>query len=299
MSSVYDGVGDFFGTEKRTPLYGGAGYCQFISCCPETPDMYIPAVARISTGSRSTNETANTRLINYLLNHQHDSPFEFAWAHFKICVPIYVARQLMRHRTLSYNELSMRYTQADEKFHVPPLRLDAKTSGDETYNEQMSSRQITTQDIHDIAEESCRTSFNTYNLLLKRGVAKEVARVVLPVSTMTEIHVSGCLRNFLNFINLRTHESAQPEIAELAEAMLAHIGGWCPQITQAYIYYRIKSVKFNPLEIDILGGVGKINIDNETLAKLFHGRMTTKSLSEKRDFIKKIKTIFYTPQQTS
>jgi thymidylate synthase (FAD) len=182
-------------------------------------DQTIERAARVSYGgdkkTRTVEET--TGLLNYLMKHEHTSPFEHAVVQMYVKCPIFVARQWMRHRTWSYNEVSYRYKEAPLFAYYPEQwRLQ------HTDNKQMSEgvlpdlENIKRMDDYHHAVES---AYIEYQMTLNHGVSREMARMVLPVSTYTEFYATVDLHNLLHFLRLRMHEHAQYEIRVYAEVI--------------------------------------------------------------------------------
>lgn len=165
--------------------------------------------ARVSFGGSSKGEERDRKLIKYLLKNGHLSPFEHTVFQFHIKCPLFVARQWMRHRIASYNEISARYTEVKEEFYIPEaFRIQ------DLVNRQGS---IETKDLDQemllkIYKESINASYSAYKKLLEAGVAREMARAVLPVSQYTQFHWTINARSLLNYIDLRSDSHAQYEI---------------------------------------------------------------------------------------
>lgn len=179
-------------------------------------DHKIVAAARVSYGdSASKGDEADKRLLRYLLTNGHTSPFEQVNFTFLVKLPIFVARQWMRHRTWSYNEVSGRYTELPEDFYSPK-----QWRGQDTKNKQGSSGVVAyPHTVRALYEDVCEEMFSTYKMLLKDGVSRELARMVLPLSTYTEMYASVDLHNLLHFLKLRLDSHSQYEIRCYAEAM--------------------------------------------------------------------------------
>lgn len=199
-------------------------------------DDRLPArVARTSfnNASKERNEEQDARLTKYLVSHGHNTPLEFCQLRFYAKMPIFVARQWVRHRTASINEISLRYVDASEEFYTPaPMRMQKQSES----NKQGSSDEIVDN------EPYCRAVFSTaysnafrsYELLLEQGLSKELARAVLPLGTYTEWYWQTDLHNFLHFCKLRTDPHAQYEIRVYAEAMLAQAESIFPTVIAAW-----------------------------------------------------------------
>jgi thymidylate synthase (FAD) len=198
-----------------------------------TADVAISRSARVSylTGDKSKDE--DERLVKYLMEHCHTSPFESIEFKFEIKCPIFVERQLVRHRTASLNEASYRYSQAPNEFYFPELR------GQDQNNKQSSidfktKENVEADKIWKAMQTQVTMLHESYEKLLKLGVAREVARCALPVSLMTTISWKCDLKNLLHFLGLRTAPDAQQEIRDLANAMLTLIKPRVPVAIRAW-----------------------------------------------------------------
>ncbi|MDA8132585.1 MAG: FAD-dependent thymidylate synthase [Elusimicrobia bacterium] len=172
--------------------------------------------ARVSFGSVSKGEAQDKKLIAYLLEHGHLSPFEHSVFQFHIKCPIFVARQWMRHRIASYNEISARYTEVHDEFYFP-----SEFRGQDRSNRQGSlpSAALDQEKMKAIYDRAIKASYSAYKELLDAGAAREMARMVLPVAQYTQFYWSINARSLLNFINLRADSHAQWEIRRYAEAI--------------------------------------------------------------------------------
>ena len=178
-------------------------------------------------------EDEDAKLTSYLVRHRHTTPLEFCQIRFYHKMPIFVARQLVRHRTASINEVSYRYVQAAREFYVPVgERMQRKA---ET-NKQGSSSQIVDDPLgcNRLMVQSCNASFDAYEALLTKGLAPELARSVLPCGTYTEWYWQCDLHNTLHMLALRLDPHAQYEIRVYAEAMLALLRPVFPTIIDAW-----------------------------------------------------------------
>ena len=178
-------------------------------------DSSVVRAARVSFGQSTKGEEADKKLINYMMKHNHGTPFEHIVFTFHIRCPIFVARQWFRHRIGSFNEISGRYVELDTHFFVPKVFRQNKTS-----NHQASIEGDFTED----EIESMMTEWkytldiveSTYHSLLEKGMAREQARAILPLGTYTEFYWTVNLRSLFNFIRLRTAEDAQEEMRDYA-----------------------------------------------------------------------------------
>lgn len=183
------------------------------------------------------------KLIDYLWKNKHTSPFESCTITLEVKAPIFIFRQWHRHRTQSYNEVSARYTELPDEFYVPSIETIGKQS---TSNKQVrilseeedfidrSHQQIALSDYEDF----CKTAFDRYHRLLKVGWPRELARMVLPLSTYSRMYSTANLLNWFRFLTLRTHEHAQWEIQQYANAILQLIEQVVPVATQAWRTYK-------------------------------------------------------------
>jgi thymidylate synthase (FAD) len=167
------------------------------------------------------------KLIKYLLNNKHTSPFESVQFTFEVKAPIFVLRQWHRHRTWSYNEVSARYAELPEEYYVPELAQITTQSKD--------NKQMRTEEVHplaskfqltiDAANNSC---FEVYQSLIREGCPRELARSVLTTGTYSHMFASVDLHNLMHFLRLRLHAHAQYEIRVYAEALLELATAVCP-----------------------------------------------------------------------
>jgi len=183
-------------------------------------DQRILQAARVSTGSHpSKGEKQDRGLIRYLYKNKHTSPFEKVVLELHIKLPIFVARQWMRHRTQSYNEFSGRYSE----FHFQPYIPNSWREQGEK-NHQGSGKDLTPAEqawVKDNYQDQMKADETFYNQVIERGVTREMARFVIPVSQYTEFYTTINLWNLFHFLHLRLHEHAQHEIRVYAEAILS------------------------------------------------------------------------------
>mgnify|MGYP001961224549 CR=1 FL=1 len=209
-------------------------------------DLSVVNAARVSFGAEKNSvDEKDIKLIKYLMNHNHSSPFEHCAITFKFTVPLFIRSQHHRHRTWAYNEISRRYTDVDIKFYEPKrFRTQHET------NRQASKDQLIDPDLNNTpnrivpvpayrASEAVRVhntrSLGLYNDLISRGVCREQARGVLPQNLYTEYFGTVNLHNLLKFVSLRTHNGAQWEIQKVAQACLKIAKDFFPYSIDAYI----------------------------------------------------------------
>ncbi len=199
-------------------------------------DTAIVQAARVSYGEGSKGVKKDAKLIDYLMKHQHTSPFEMVELKWHCKMPIFVQRQWIRHRTANINEISGRYTEFDvnaagtNDYHHPNVLRQQSVSNKQgsypdsnLYNDNETVK-YTWDDSRDLIERL----YSNYHALVALGVAREQARSILPVSGYTEFYWKIDLHNFLKFIQLRTHSTAQLEIQLYAREMLRLMEKLCP-----------------------------------------------------------------------
>lgn len=204
-------------------------------------DQSVVEAARVSYRSPSKGEVEDRRLLDYLWKHRHTSPFEMVQIKFNIKMPIFVMRQFVRHRMQSLNEVSARYSQLPAEFYIPTRwrRQDTKnkqSSVDENffYGPGQVSDPFSHEDLSRDLRSFCGDAYKRYEWLLNMGVAREMARFVLPVNIYTEIYSSWDLRNLLHFFSLRDDPHAQWEHQQYGKAMKAICAELFPWIMEAY-----------------------------------------------------------------
>lgn len=188
-------------------------------------DLTVVNAARVSLNQHSdVMEEKDAGLVNFLMKNKHASPFEHCVASFLIEAPIFVAREWHRHRTQSFNEVSGRYTELKPKFYAPdydrPLIQVGKPGA---YRFEVAGDDMLNIDLYKEFRHSCQTAWNAYEFLLEKGVAKEVARMILPVNIYTGWYATGNLRNWMGFLALRTDGQAMYEIRQLAYQVEKHL----------------------------------------------------------------------------
>ena len=187
-------------------------------------DLDVVNKARASLDKAETEMTgANVKRVRFLVKNRHTSPFEHSSLTFYVETSVAIAAQWMRHRTLSYSQLSQRYTQrGDAEYYIPPasaIRRQVGKPGAYTFEndpELVEPVQSLMTMVYGLCQE-------TYIKLCEMGLAKEVARFVLPQGVDTRFYVTGSLKNWLDFLALRAHPEAQLEIRELAEVVEEHV----------------------------------------------------------------------------
>ena len=216
-------------------------------------DQRIVQSARVSYGEGTKTVSQDGALIDYLLRHQHTSPFEQVVMTFHVKMPIFVARQWVRHRTGRMNEVSGRYSIMKEEFYVPEADKVSPQSKD---NKQGRATEAfdseTANKIINQLEEGQKSAYENYSELLDSGLAREVARINLPLSLYTEFYWEMDLHNLFHFLKLRLDSHAQYEIRVYAEVMLEMCKKVAPMATESFINHQQNGVNFSGEEIEAL-----------------------------------------------
>lgn len=208
-------------------------------------DQRICESARISYRAPSKGDAQDKKLLVYLWKNKHTSPFEMAKITFNIKLPIFVMRQYVRHRMQNVNEVSARYTELPNEFYIPKeWRLQDtknKQGSIESHNwhpkiQYESGEVDATQDLI----RHCESSYYMYQQMLKTGISREMARMVLPINIYTEIYSTWDLNNLLKFLALRDNSHAQVEIQEYGKAMKSVAKELFPWTIEAYEKFKWK-----------------------------------------------------------
>ena len=219
-------------------------------------DSAIVQAARVSYGDGTKQVQDDRNLIRYLMRHEHTTPFEMCEVKFHIKLPIFVMRQLVRHRTASMNEYSARYSVLTDEFYIPELEQIQKQSTTNKQGREESAWGF--EEKRNVQHSFQRSFFNAYkeyeNLLGKddNGLARELARSVLPVGGYTELYWKANLKNFLHMARLRMDPHAQWEIQEFARAMYDLVKPLFPEACQAFEDYQQNSMRLSKMEIDLV-----------------------------------------------
>ena len=243
---------------KSRPILN-KGFIRLVDCMPRIIsseawhlkcDSAIVQAARVSFGQGLKDQTTDTKLIQYLLRHKHTSPFEMVKFKFHVKAPIFVQRQWFRHRMSNFNEISGRYTKLDPDFYIPSFvgkqsKLNKQASDTSNLLDDKTTKQMFDKYLGLAVDQ-----YRLYNDLISHGVAKETARICLPLNMYTEFYWCVDLHNFFNFIKLRMAAGAQPEIREYASKALNIIEDICPISTSAYKKYVEQGVSLTKDEID-------------------------------------------------
>ena len=215
-------------------------------------DDAIVQAARVSYGQGTSRVSQDRGLIRYLMRHRHTTPFEMVEFKFHCKIPIFVARQWVRHRTANINEYSLRYSEARDEFYTPdPEHIQFQSA----LNKQGRKGEVPAemkQKVLDYFNEISERSFAMYTELNEAGVARELARAILPVNLYTEWYWKNDLHNLLHFIGLRSDSHAQYEIRVFSDAMAESVKAVAPFAWEAYQDYVVKGMRFSRIEQSLL-----------------------------------------------
>jgi thymidylate synthase (FAD) len=227
-------------------------------------DAAIVQAARVSYGRGTKAVQNDAGLIKYLMRHRHTTPFEMCEIKYHIKLPIFVARQWIRHRTANVNEYSARYSILDKEFYIPaPDHLAAQAT-----NNRQGRGDILTGDeaarVLDLLREDAVRCFDHYQEMLNEddagnpvdpsrdGLARELARMNLPINTYTQWYWKTDLHNLLHFLSLRADPHAQYEIRAYADVMLDSVRRWVPIAADAFEEYRLGGASLSRSAIDVV-----------------------------------------------
>jgi thymidylate synthase (FAD) len=220
-------------------------------------DSAIVQAARVSYGKGTKKVTEDHGLINYLMRHRHSTPFEMCEIKFHIKLPIFVARQWIRHRTANVNEYSARYSILDKEFYIPRPEHLATQSKINNQGRGDVLDGIRAEKIMTLLKEDAVRAYTHYQEMLnetetgekindqEEGLARELARLNLPINFYTQWYWKIDLHNLMHFLSLRADSHAQYEIRIYAEAMLDILKKWVPATYQAFMDYRIGSAQLS------------------------------------------------------
>jgi len=220
-------------------------------------DGAVVQAARVSYGRGTRRVSEDRGLINYLMRHQHSTPFEMCEIKYHVKLPIFVARQWIRHRTANVNEYSARYSILDKEFYLPAADQLAAQS---TANRQGRGDVLEGDEaarVLDLLRDDAERCYRDYAWLLnedetgaardpgRRGLARELARMNLTLNTYTQWYWKVDLHNLMHFLALRADAHAQYEIRVYAEAMLDTLRAWVPLTCEAFMDYRMGGARLS------------------------------------------------------
>ncbi len=213
-------------------------------------DERIVQAARVSYGKGTKSVSEDKKLISYLLRNEHMSPFEQVVFTFHVKMPIFVARQWVRHRTARLNEISGRYSVMEDEFYVPGQGDIAFQSAS---NKQGRSEEEVPPEIRrkviELFRESYRDAYDRYERILGDNISREIARINLPLGLYTQMYWQMDLRNLLNFLKLRMDVHAQAEIREYAKTIADIVKVVTPYAWEAFEEHQLQSRRFSKSQV--------------------------------------------------
>ncbi|MDZ4756296.1 MAG: FAD-dependent thymidylate synthase [Phycisphaerae bacterium] len=228
----------------------------------KTADFAIVQSARVSYGQGTKQLSEDRGLVRYLMRHRHSTPFEMVEFKFHVAMPIFIARQWIRHRTANVNEYSARYSIVPDRFYRPSVdNIRAQSSA----NRQGGEAPVdvgTAEEFLSLLDQA-EKMYSKYLHLTEQGVARELARAALPVSVYTEWYWKCDLHNILHFLSLRMDPHAQIEIREYARAMYRLIQPIVPVACEAFEDYRLNAMQLTGLEIEAVRSGTPLNTTNK------------------------------------
>jgi len=220
-------------------------------------DSSIVQSARVSYGKGTKKVSTDSGLIKYLMRHRHSTPFEMCEIKYHVKLPIFIARQWIRHRTANVNEYSARYSILDKEFYMPSKNHLAaqSTSNRQGRGDLINGKQA--DEILNILKKDAEQTYDNYELMLNerfdgstinennKGLARELARMNLTLNTYTQWYWKTDLLNLLNFLSLRADSHAQYEIRAYADVMVNTLKKWVPITFDAFMDYRVGGMELS------------------------------------------------------
>ncbi len=216
-------------------------------------DDSIVEAARVSYGHGTKKRREDRGLIRYLMRHQHTTPFEMVEFKFHVKLPIFIARQWIRHRTANVNEYSGRYSVMEDDFYVPrPEDIKQQSTTNRQGREEAEVDPAVRESFLAFLNTSNRHLYDEYLKAIDAGVARELARINLPLSLYTQWYWKIDLHNLFHFLKLRLDEHAQAEIREYAKAMSHFVKQVVPVAWEAFEDYQLNAQQFSAVELKLL-----------------------------------------------
>lgn len=281
------------------------GYIGLVDCMPRISDENMKAdaaivqAARVSYGHGTKTVSNDKALIEFLLRHSHTSPFEMVEFKFHLKMPLFIARQWIRHRTASLNEVSARYSIVQDEFYIPEeVGTQSKTNKQCTDFKNDPDIQSNVQNTF---ESTVKDVYSTYEGLLDSGISREISRMVLPLNMYTEFYWKIDLHNLFHFLKCRMHNHAQLEIRQYACIIFEMVKEIAPLASQAFEKYVLNAKYFSQYEVDALSLYMKHKIEdskdenqkelNEPKEKIVTYPGLSKS--ETREFLEKVESLSF------
>jgi thymidylate synthase (FAD) len=260
-----DVMGGFARWEVKVHDHGLVALCDVmprLAPLGKTADFAIVQAARVSYGHGTKQVNEDRGLIRYLARHRHTTPFEMVEFKFHHVMPIFVARQWIRHRTANVNEYSARYSVVKDRFYKPTIQSVRKQS---TLNRQGGEEfidELTAREFCDYLDRAVAL-YGDYEKLLEKGVSRELARIGLPLNAYTEWYWKCDLHNVLHFLSLRMDAHAQQEIRDYATAMFALVQPIVPIAAEAFLDYQLGAMQLSRLEVEAIKSGQALKTDNK------------------------------------
>jgi thymidylate synthase (FAD) len=224
-------------------------------------DAAIVQAARVSYGRGTKSVRNDAGLINYLMRHRHSTPFEMCEIKYHVKLPVFVARQWIRHRTANVNEYSARYSILDREFYIPaPEHLAAQSESNRQGRGDVLEGDEAAWVLDTLKQDATR-AFDHYEAMLnegddadpgRQGLARELARMNLPLNTYTQWYWKVDLHNLFHFLALRADPHAQYEIRVFAEVMLETVKRWVPLAYDAFVENRLHGAQLTAGQVDVV-----------------------------------------------
>ena len=245
-------------------------------------DTSIVQSARVSYGKGTKKVSTDSGLVKYLMRHRHSTPFEMCEIKYHVKLPIFVARQWIRHRTANVNEYSARYSILDKEFYLPTKENLAAQSKNNRQGRGDLINGKQADDILKILKEDAEKSYNNYETILnerydgtiinenQKGLARELARMNLTLNTYTQWYWKTDLLNLLNFLSLRADDHSQYEIRAYADVMIDSLKRWVPITYEAFMDYRIGGMELSSKGKSVISKMikgEKCDFENSKLSK--------------------------------
>lgn len=235
-------------------------------------DSSIVQAARVSYGNGTKTVNEDKGLINYLMKHKHTSPFEMCEIKLHVKLPIFVARQWVRHRMASINEYSARYSILSKEFYIPEEEQISTQSKDNKQGRGIPLPKDLASNVKNILEEDAKNVYENYEKLISEDInlARELARMNLTLNYYTEWYWKIDLHNFLHFLRLRSHTHSQYEIRVYALKLLEITHLWCPLAASAFEEFVVNSITFSKTQAEVLKKISKgtsISLEESKLSK--------------------------------
>ncbi len=254
-------------------------------------DTAIVQAARVSYGAGTKKVREDRGLIRYLLRHQHTTPFEMVEFKFHVKLPIFVARQWIRHRTANVNEYSGRYSVMEDQFYVPELgEVRHQSAANRQGRDEREVDPELARAFVDYLNSTHRSLYDEYRKFVDAGIAREIARIALPLSLYTQWYWKIDLHNLFRFLRLRLDEHAQAEIREYAVVMSQMVKAIVPVAWEAFEDYQLNSATFSAHELRHLRNrLQEIELSDEILIERGFSK------GEANEFREKLKRISRLP----